>query len=37
MFTGIIQNISKVIKVISKPGLKTLIIDIDNKLLNNIH
>ena len=36
MFTGIIQRISKVINVISKPGLTTLIINIDNTLLNNI-
>jgi riboflavin synthase len=36
MFTGIIQRISKVINVITKPGLTTLIINIDNTLLNNI-
>jgi len=36
MFTGIIQSTSKVINVISKSGLKTLVIKIDNKLLNNI-
>jgi len=36
MFTGIIQSVSKVVNVISKPGLKTLVIYIDKKLQNNI-
>ncbi|MBF0265234.1 MAG: riboflavin synthase subunit alpha [Gammaproteobacteria bacterium] len=36
MFTGIIQNTSKIKKVISKPGLKTLVVKLNKNRIKNL-